>query len=186
MKMEDKLDFLELFRDIHEIKHKEREGWKKIGVKPPRDTIASHSFGTMIVGWLLAEKEGFDSEKIIKTLLIHDLIMAYLPDYTPEDEKFNSKKEIEKERTEKLLNDVPEEIRDEFEELLNELQGQNTDLARFAKECDKIETLLQALIYSEDLEENHLEEFLNSYKNYFETETGKHVFNELRKMSKNL
>lgn len=106
---------------------------------------------------------------MIKALLIHDLIMAYLPDYTPGDEKFESKKQIEKERMEQLLEDIPEDVKDEFEKLLAELQDQETEFARFAKECDKIETLLQALMYSEKLEDDHLTEFLESYKEYFET-----------------
>lgn len=50
------MGLLKLFQDIHEIKHKEREGWKHIGVEPPRDTIASQSFGAAMVGWLLAER----------------------------------------------------------------------------------------------------------------------------------
>ena len=167
------------FQDIHEIKHKEREGWKDIGVERPRDTIASHSFGAALIGWTLAEKEGIDSEKLIKMLLIHDLIMAYLPDYKPGDEEFESKKEIEKQRTEKLLEDIPENIREEFEDLLKELQEKKTEEAKFAKECDKIETLLQAAIYSEELGEDHLEEFLESYKEYFESETGREIFEKL-------
>lgn len=100
--------------------------------------------------------------------------------------KFDSKKEIEKEKIEKLLAGMPEEIREEAEGLLTELHQQETETAKFAKECDKLETLLQAESYSEILGENHLEEFLESYRNYFQTETGKEIFHQLQDKSKNI
>ena len=62
-------------------------------VERPRDTIASHSFGAALIGWVMAEKEDLDSDKIVKMLIMHDLIMSYVEDYTPEDEEFNSKKD---------------------------------------------------------------------------------------------
>ncbi|MBY6294239.1 HD domain-containing protein [Nanohaloarchaea archaeon H01] len=111
-------DLLDIFRDINEIKHKEREGWIDMGIEQPRDTIASHTFGATIIGWILSEKEEFDTEKVIKMLLLHDLIMAYIPGYTPEDEEFDSKKELEEERLKKLVEDVPDTVEQEFEELL--------------------------------------------------------------------
>lgn len=179
-------DILKLFEDVNGLKHTEREGWKDIGVERPRDTIASHSFGASIIGWIMAEKEGKDSEKVIKTLIIHDLIMAYIEDYTPEDEEYSSKREMENRAADKLLSDVPEIIRDEFEELFKEFQEEETEFAKFCRECDKTETLLQAYIYSKQLGENHLQKFIESYKETFKTETGKETLENLRKKSSEL
>ncbi|MBY6294238.1 hypothetical protein GLU60_02520 [Nanohaloarchaea archaeon H01] len=66
------------------------------------------------------------------------------------------------------------------------MQNQETDIARFAKECDKIETLLQALIYSEENDENYLPEFLESYEDYFETPTGKEIFQQINQYSRDI
>jgi putative hydrolase of HD superfamily len=174
------LDELEkFFRDVNELKHSEREGWKQIGVEQPRDTIASHSFGASLLGWIFAEEEDLDSEKFTKMLLVHDLIMAYVDDYTPEDEEFESKDKKELENLEKLVEDVPEIIEDEFEDLVREFMKQETEEAKLAKECDKLETLLQARSYSEKLGKDHLSEFLDSYSGYFESDTGKEVFSQL-------
>jgi putative hydrolase of HD superfamily len=167
------------FEDIDKLKHTERQGWKDLEIERPRDTIASHSFGAALLGWALSEKEGLDSDKIMKMLLMHDLIMAYVEDYTPEDEEFDSKKEMERNASKKLFDDVPNVIEDEFRELFEELHAQETEEANFAKECDKLDTLFQASKYSEEKEENHLEEFLDSYQDYFNSSTGKKVFQSL-------
>lgn len=173
---------LEFFRDIDDLKHTERQGWKDIGVEDTRDTIASHSFGASLIAWSLAEEEDIDSGKAVKMLLMHDLIMSYVDDYTPEDEEFDSKREKEEAAKEGLIQDVPENIRDEFRQLFEEFQAGETEDANFARECDKLDTLLQAAIYSERLGEDRLEEFLESYREYFSTETGKELFDELQDM----
>lgn len=169
-------DLENFFDDINELKHTERQGWKDKEVDRPRDTIASHSFGAALLGWALSEKEGLDSDKVVKMLLMHDLIMAYVEDYTPEDEEFDSKKEMEKEASEKLFDDVPDVIEDEFRELFNELQEKETEAAGIANEGDKLDTVLQASRYSKESEESFLESFLEFYRDEFETETGKEVF----------
>lgn len=40
------------------------------------DTIASHSFRTAIIGYLLAELEGVNKEKVIEMALFHDIAEA--------------------------------------------------------------------------------------------------------------
>lgn len=173
-------ELLEFFEDIDRLKHSERQGWKDIGKDQPRDTIASHSFGAAMLGWSLADREDLDSDRLVKMLLMHDLIMAYVEDYTPEDEEFQSKRDKEEEMAEKLFQDVPENIRIEFKEIFQEFQAGETSEARFARECDKLDTLLQARKYSKEKSENHLQEFLESYQQYFNSETGKEIFSNLK------
>ncbi|MFB6292332.1 MAG: HD family hydrolase [Candidatus Nanohaloarchaea archaeon] len=172
-------ELLEIFRDIDSLKHREREGWKKIGVEGTRDTIASHSFGAAMMAWVLGEREGFDTDRLVKMLLMHDLVMAYVDDYTPEDEGFDSKREEENQVAEELIRDVPEEIRDEFRSLFQEFQAEETRLASFARECDKLETILQAYMYSRELGEDRLSEFIESYRDTFESYTGRQLLDSL-------
>jgi putative hydrolase of HD superfamily len=172
-------ELLEFFRDVNQLKHTERQGWKDIGVEGTRDTIASHSFGAALIAWSLAGKEDIDTGKAVKMLLMHDLIMAYVEDYTPEDDGFDSKREKEEAAKEDLIQDVPENIRDEFRKLFDEFQAGESEAAKFARECDKLDTLLQARTYSEELGENHLNEFIESYRNHFQTETGKKLLEQL-------
>jgi putative hydrolase of HD superfamily len=171
------LDELEEFFDvINELKHSEREGWKKRDVERPRDTIASHSFGAALIAWVLAEERDLDSEKMIKMLLVHDLIMAYIEDYTPEDEKYSSKKDFERRKKEELLENLPDPIRQEASELVEEIREQETDTAVNAKEADKIDTILQARKYSDKVP---VKEFLKHDRGYFKTEEEKKIFQQL-------
>ena len=173
------MDLFTFFNVIEDLKHSERQGWKDKHVERPRDTIASHSLGASLLGWVLAEKEDIDSDKIVKMLTMHDLIMAYVEDYTPEDEEFDSKKEMEREAFDDLIEDVPEVIRDEFTSLFQELQNQETVDAELAKEADKLDTLLQARSYSQESDEEFFQEFIESYRDYFSSETGRSMLEEL-------
>jgi len=173
------MDLFKFFNLIEELKHSERQGWKDKEVDRPRDTIASHSFGAALIGWVMAEKEELDSDKLVKMLIMHDLIMGYVEDYTPEDEEFNSKKEMEREAFDNLVADIPNEIEEEFRSMFHELQSQETEEAKIAKESDKLDTLLQARSYSEEGKEEFLDEFLESYREYFSSETGKSLVEEL-------
>lgn len=177
----EKLD--QLFEVINEIKHLEREGWQKRDIEKPLDTVASHTLGATINGWILAEKEGLDSEKVVKMLLIHDLIMAHIPDYTPEDEEYASKKQFEEEKLEELYQKAPSEIRPEFKSLIEELRERETAEAQIAKEADKLDTLMQASKYNQETEENMLEEFLETYEDYFKTTSGKAQYDKIREKS---
>lgn len=173
------MDLFTFFNVIEDLKHSERQGWKDKDVERPRDTIASHSLGASLLGWVLAEKEDLDSDKIVKMLVMHDLIMTYVEDYTPGDEEFDSKKEMEREAFDDLIEDIPEVIRDEFTSLFQELQNQETREAKIAKEADKLDTLLQARSYSQESDEEFFQEFIESYRDYFSSETGRSMLEEL-------
>lgn len=169
----------DFFENINDIKHKERQGWKNAGIEGVTDTIASHSFGAALLAWIMTQNTGYDTDKAVKTMLIHDLIMAHLRDLTPEDEDFDIKKQIEDEREDQLMMDIPEPIEDEFKELYREYRAQETDFARFCREIDKIETLMQAKKYSKILQKDILEDFLDYYSDQFESERGTELFRQL-------
>nr|EGQ40664.1 MAG: putative HD superfamily hydrolase [Candidatus Nanosalinarum sp. J07AB56] len=172
-----------LFEDIESLKHSERQGWKDRRIDRPRDTIASHSFGTALLAWARAEELGFDSDKAVKTLLIHDLIMAHIDDVTPHEEGYNSKKEMEEAKAEDLIQNIPEPMRGEFKDLFNEFQSEDTEFARFCRECDKLDTILQALSYSRKDGEDYASEFLEFYKNDFDSDSGSKMWKQLESRS---
>jgi putative hydrolase of HD superfamily len=179
-------EFSKFFEPINVIKHIERNGWKLKGKTGITDTIASHSFGAALVGWLLAEKEKVNSNKVVKILLIHDLVMAHMKDLTPKDKEYKNKEEIEKLAFEKFLNNIPEELREEFTHLVQEYHNQKTKESIIAREADELDTLFQAKVYSDVLNKNILSEFLETYKKYFKSKTGKQLWEELNKESERL
>lgn len=159
-------DIERIFRDIEELKHKERNGWKNAGVESPADTISSHSMGAAVLGYILAKSEGLDAEKIATMLIFHDFMMARMPDLTPEDEDYSRKPEMEQEVLEKMKNEYPE-VASKIFEMIEEVQENKTVDAKLAKKADKLDTLMQAKSYSEDTDEEITEEFIESFQEYF-------------------
>lgn len=166
---------LKFYTNINKIKHIERKGWKKLK-KGTKDTIASHSFGSSMIAWLLAKKENVDENKLIKMLLVHDLIMGYVKDYTPTEKEYVNKKKIENNNLKRMLKDIPIEIRKEIKELFEEFQEEKTKEAILAKECDKLDTILQSTYYSNS---KTVSNFLNSYKHYFKNKHSLKIFKQL-------
>jgi len=171
---------INFYSNVEKIKHIERNGWKKIGVKGIIDTIASHSYGAQYFGWILAINEGKNSSKIIKMLLIHDLIMAHIDNLTPHQKQYKNKRELENKAAEKLFKTLPEEISTEFKILFNEYQEEKTEEAQLAREADKLETLYQAYFYSKKLKRNELQQFVDSYKHKIKSKTGKELLAKIQ------
>lgn len=170
----------EFYALIHAIKQKTRRGWTREGVKNPKDTIASHSYGAALIGWVLARREGLDAERVMKMLLLHDLIMAFVHDHLPDEAGFVQKKQEEAVALPRLVEALPEEIREESFQLLQEFEAHETDEAKLAKECDKLETILQAHSYNAEIP--HLvESFLEGFKDKIQRESTRAVLAELSK-----
>ncbi|MCM2324876.1 MAG: HD domain-containing protein [Candidatus Woesearchaeota archaeon] len=178
------MDIMDFYVSIDKIKHIERSGWKKIGVRGTRDTIASHSFGASLLAWVVAEKEGFDSSRMMKMLLIHDLIMAHVKDYMPIHEEYKDKRKLENMAAKDLLSRIPDEVRSEFTMLFEEYQEEKTEFSILARECDKLDTLLQSYMYSKRLGKDIFSEFLDSYACKIKSKTGKEMIKKLKEDSR--
>ncbi len=173
-------EILNFYRSIDKIKHIQRKGWYEIGVRGVTDTIASHSYGATLIGWIISLEEKVDENKIIKFLLVHDLIMAELGDFTPRDKEYLSKKELERKAFDNLKSKIPEKLKKEFEILFKQYNEQITEEAKLAREADKLETLFQCILYSERLDRNEMKQFIESYENLFKSKTGARIFNEIK------
>lgn len=159
-----------------ELKKIKRTGWVLRGVKEP-ESIADHTFRVALMAWLFARKEGLNYEKVIKMALVHDLCEVGLGDITPYDkllpggakdrnrkrvlkkwprwtkrvkEELKSKKfKKEMNSLERILKDLPALLRREIKNLwLEYTQGESAE-AKFLRQADKIENLIQALEYEQ-------------------------------------
>lgn len=161
---------------IGKLKKIKRTGWVLRGVKEP-ESIADHTFRMALMAWLFARKKGLNYEKVIKMALIHDLCEAGLGDITPYDKLLPggakdkdrkrilkkwprwSKKEKEELRSEKfekemnslegVLEDLPALLRREIKNLWLEYAHGESPEARFLRQADKVENLIQALEYEQ-------------------------------------
>jgi putative hydrolase of HD superfamily len=136
---------------ISKLKLTVRVGWNMRNVPDMRETIGSHSFGVVLISWIMAKKENADVEKTIKMALIHDLLEGIMGDLTPLDKNYHIKDILEKEALKKLDILLPEELKFEVKTLLNELLENKTKESAIVAEADKLDTAFQAYLYEKKI-----------------------------------
>lgn len=169
-------DFIDFFLKVGELKEIPKKGWVLIGAKNP-ESIMEHSFQVALMAWILGRKKKvkFNTEKILKISLIHDLCELYAGDETPYDKILPRDKEEwpelfdkwprstkpekikayferhKKEETslKRLTSKLPLKVKQEIVDLWLDYEEGRTKEARFVKQVNRIQTLLQAIDYGE-------------------------------------
>lgn len=167
-------EFIDFFVEVGKLKEMPKKGWVLIGVKNP-ESIIEHSFQVALIAWILGEKKKvrFNTERVLKIALVHDLCEIYTGDETPYDKILPRNKEEwpglfdkwprstksekmrrcrerhkkEKASLKKLTAKLPPAIKREIFDLWLDYEEGQTKEARFVKQVNRIQTLLQALDY---------------------------------------
>jgi putative hydrolase of HD superfamily len=152
-----------------QLKRVRRQGWVDRGVRQP-ESVADHSWSVAMLAWVLAgDRPELDRERVLLIGLIHDLPEAEAGDTTPFDQARSTrgkvprnrfrdmpvysaeakqrKREREMAALDKLLLDLPPELADDIRDAWEEYEQSETAEARFVRQVDKLETLLQAEDY---------------------------------------
>ena len=139
------LDFLNIAANLKTIP---RQGWiDKLFIKNP-ESVADHTYSMAIIGMILSDSQKYNTEKILKMILLHDLAESITGDYTPEQKSKEEKIILENTTIEKILTHLPVTLRKQYLAIWNEYQKNNTIDANFVHQIDKLEMALQAKIYS--------------------------------------
>ena len=141
-------DLTLFFHSILHLKSVRRAGWvSKVKVEDA-ESVADHTFSMATMAMLLSDMLGFDTHRIIKMVLIHDLAESIVGDYIPGDVSAQQKLVKEKKAMKYILSNLPKEIREEYEKIWLEYLHNRTEIARFVHRIDKLEMALQAYQYS--------------------------------------
>ncbi len=115
---------------------------------------AEHSWSVALICMLLAsrlEKEfgvKLDESKMFKMALIHDLAEIETGDTKTWDAGARvDKKEKEKVAIEKLLRDLPEDLRAELDGLIEECEKKETLEAKIVKSADRLDPILHRTVF---------------------------------------
>jgi len=136
------------FHSILHLKSVRRAGWvSKVKVENA-ESVADHTFSMATMAMLLSDMLGFNTQRVIKMVLIHDLAESIVGDYTPGDVSARQKLVKEKKAMKYILSPLPKEIREEYEKIWLEYLHNRTEIARFVHRIDKLEMALQAYQYS--------------------------------------
>lgn len=163
------------------LKRVRRQGWLDRGVREP-ESAADHSWGVALLAWTLAAgRPELNRERVLLLGLLHDLPEALAGDATPFDpqrgtdgsldasyfseepayslEAATAKRALEVSAMVRLLAGLAPALADEIRAAWEEYEGASTPEARFVKQVDKLETLLQAELYRADQPELVIESF---------------------------
>lgn len=166
----DALAFARFWQLATGLKQLRRQGWIDRGVGAP-ESAADHSWGVALLGWMLAgQRPELDRDRVLLLGLIHDLPEALAGDATPFDvhrdatgtidarrfrdaprydsDQRRAKQAAEEAALARLLDPLDDATRDELRTLWHEYEDGLTPEARFVRQVDKLETLLQAEDYA--------------------------------------
>jgi putative hydrolase of HD superfamily len=136
------------FHSILQLKSVRRTGWvSKVQVEDA-ESVADHTFSMAALAMLLSDMLGFDTHRVIKMVLIHDLAESIVGDYMPGTVTARQKLIKEKKAMKCILSHLPKEIREEYEKIWLEYLHNRTETARFVHRIDKLEMALQADQYA--------------------------------------
>ena len=137
------------------LKNIYRQGWLKVRIglehREKCESVADHSFSMALLAITMIEKYKlpYDTLKCIKMCIIHELGEIYVGDYTPYDNITKEEKHLkEKEAIQKVLK--PLDFDNDFLELWEEFEKRETEEAKFVKNLDELEFLLQSAAYELD------------------------------------
>ena len=101
------LDFLKTAINLKKIS---RQGWiDKLSLDNP-ESVADHSYSMAIMGMVISDLQNYDSEKIIKMILLHDLAESKIGDHTPEQLSKEEKKKLENNAFNEIIKNLPDLI----------------------------------------------------------------------------
>jgi putative hydrolase of HD superfamily len=153
------LDFFHISATLKKIP---RQGWiDKLSISNP-ESVADHTFSMAMMGMIFSDLENYNTEKILKIILLHDLAESITGDMTHEQISKEEKIGLENKVIKKILNNLPLTLQKKYSILWKEYQLNNSKEAKIVHQLDKLEMALQAKIYSN---EGHSKEKLNSFFN---------------------
>ena len=142
------------------------------GIKNP-ESIASHCFRMALMAWVFTSRKRLDRSTVIQMCLIHDLFASVIGDVTPYDKLAKLIKDkkrlfetlpwigvsegkkvivlenLEKEvgALDKVVSNLPHNLKHEIKYLWLEYKTGGSKEARFERQVDRIESVIQAMEY---------------------------------------
>ncbi len=158
---------IDFFITAANLKKIQRQGWiDKLDIKNP-ESVADHSYSMAMMGMIISDMENYNSGKILKMILLHDLAESKIGDYTPGGISKEKKMELENDAFSKIIKNLPSKIKTQYEILWDNYQKHNSSEAKIVHQLDKLEMALQAKIYQK---EGHSKEKLNLFLKSAENE----------------
>ncbi|MFB5616514.1 MAG: HD family hydrolase [Nitrosopumilus sp.] len=171
---------IDFFKTAANLKKVDRQGWvDKLSIDNP-ESVADHSYSMAIMGMVLSDLENYNSEKILKMILLHDLAEAEIGDYTPGQISAVKKNELENNAISKIFENLPESVKSQYQKIWNQYQENKTPESELVHQIDKLEMVLQAKLYEKDgYSKEKLQSFIESAKQEITNPKLKELFTKI-------
>ncbi|MDB2282470.1 HD family hydrolase [Halorubrum ezzemoulense] len=204
---------LDALLDAYALKDERRTGWQLRGVDEP-ESVAAHSWGVAYLVLTLGDRfredlPGVDRDRALRLAVVHDVaeaetgdvatraadVATRAADVTADDDAAGdavdreAKVAAEREAMRDLAGPLPERVRDAWEAY----EARNSPEAVLVKECDLLDTCLQALRYERGdrydpergdpdafREYDDLDEFFATSEPRLRTDAGEELFASIR------
>ncbi|XP_028402181.1 HD domain-containing protein 2-like [Dendronephthya gigantea] len=166
---ESKQDVLQFMTVVGKLKSLKRTGWVRSGVNNP-EHVADHMYMMAVMTFFIQDDHNLNKARCLKLALVHDMAECIVGDITPycgvnKDEKHAKEKEAMKQISLLAGNKVGQELFSLWEEY----EAQETAEAKFVKNLDRFDMILQAHQYEQESgQSGHLQEFFNSTEGKFD------------------
>ncbi len=151
---------LDFFKTAANLKKIHRQGWiEKLSLDNP-ESVADHSYSMAVISMVISDLENYDSEKILKMVLLHDLAESKIGDHTPEQLSSEEKNKLEDNAFNEIIENLPNLIKSQYLQIWQEYQKNNSVESKLVHQIDKLEMVIQAKIYKKD---GHPQEKLESF-----------------------
>jgi len=151
---------LDFFKTAANLKKISRQGWiDKLSLDNP-ESVADHSYSMAVISMVISDLGNYNSEKIIKMVLLHDIAESKIGDYTPEQLSNEKKTELENNAFNEIIKNLPNLIKSQYLQIWQEFQENTSPESKLVHQIDKLEMVLQANIYKKD---GHSQEKLESF-----------------------
>jgi putative hydrolase of HD superfamily len=185
--------------DAYALKDERRTGWQLRGVDDP-ESVAAHTWGVAYLVLALgdrfaAELPDVDLDRALRLAVVHDVAEAETGDVatradahadTPDPDRTEAR---ERAAMADLAGPLPDRLRDAWEAY----EARETPESVLVKECDLLDTCLQAIVYERDgrydlaagdpdafREYDALDEFFATTEPRLRTDAGRALFDRLR------
>ena len=165
------------FLCLEELKSIKRKGWEiKTNVNNV-ESVADHSYVATSIAMILSDLADLNTEKVVKMMLIHDLPEIIIGDLMPGE---NPNKSIEENiAINKILENLPENIRAEYIDIWNEFTNKQSKESMLVNEIDKLELIIQLSLYKNQMSKEVFNEFLQSAEKNIDSEFNRKLLKEI-------
>ena len=172
---------INVFKDILKLKNVQKSAWRLKDVRNP-ESIASHSFGISLLSLVVPLPNNINREKLVRMAIVHEIGKLLSGDSICETGRFinqqKCKLKVESEIC-SLQQILPEPMYKKCGSLSAEYLQQKTIIAKYLKQLDRLEVVIQSLFYEKSCNSELCDEFWNNANMHIKDKTLRKYFEYL-------